>query len=68
VLKKTFTTAPVLRVPNDEKSFELSTDISKFATRAVLSQKHWLLEYVIQILLLKSRNYKIYDKELQAII
>ena len=28
------------RVPNDEKSFELSTDTSKFATRAALSQKH----------------------------
>jgi len=40
VLKKTFATAPVLRVPNDEKSFELSTDTSKFATRAALSQKH----------------------------
>jgi len=40
VLKKTFTTAPVLRVPNDEKSFELSTDTSKFATGAALLQKH----------------------------
>jgi len=39
VLKKTFTTALVLRVPNDEKSFELSIDTSKFATGAVLSQK-----------------------------
>jgi len=40
VLKKTFITVPVLRVPNDEKSFKSSTDTSKFATRVVLSQKH----------------------------
>ena len=40
VVKKTFTTVPVLRVPNDEKSFKLFIDTSKFATRAVLSQKH----------------------------
>ena len=50
------------------KPFELSTDTSKFATRAALSQKYQLLGYGIQILLLKLRNYKIYDKELQAII
>ena len=40
VLKKIFTTAPVLRVPNDEKSFKSSTDISKFTTGAALLQKH----------------------------
>jgi len=40
VLKKTFITASVSKVPNDKKSFELSTDTSKFATKAALSQKH----------------------------
>ena len=39
VLKKAFTTAPVLRIPNDEDLFKLSTDASDFATGAVLSQK-----------------------------
>ena len=38
-LKKAFTTAPVLRIPNDEDPFKLSTDTSDFATGAVLSQK-----------------------------
>jgi len=38
-LKKAFTTAPVLRIPNDEDPFKLSTDASDFATGAVLSQK-----------------------------
>jgi len=37
VVKKTFTTVLVLRIPNDEKSFKLSIDISKFATGTVLS-------------------------------
>ena len=73
ILKKAFIIVPVLRVSNDEKSFKSSTDTSKFATRAVLSQKHQLLGYGIQILLLKSLyiheiNYKIYNKELLAII
>jgi len=31
-LKKAFTTAPVLRIPNDEDLFKLSTDASDFAT------------------------------------
>jgi len=40
ILKKAFIIVPVLRVSNDEKSFKSSTDTSKFATRAVLSQKY----------------------------
>ena len=40
MLKKTFTIAPVLRIPNDEDPFKLSTDASNFATKAVLSQKN----------------------------
>jgi len=38
-LKKAFTTAPVLRIPNDKDFFKLSTDTSDFTTEAVLSQK-----------------------------
>ena len=38
-LKKAFTMAPVLRIPNDEDPFKLSTDTSDFATGAVLLQK-----------------------------
>ena len=33
VLKKVFTTAPVLRIPNDKDPFKLSTDASDFAKR-----------------------------------
>jgi len=39
MLKKAFTMASVLRIPNDEDLFKLSTDASDFATGAVLSQK-----------------------------
>jgi len=39
MLKKTFTIAPVLRIPNDKDPFKLSTDASDFTTGAVLSQK-----------------------------
>ena len=38
MLKKAFTTAPILRIPDDKNPFKLSTDMSDFATGAVLSQ------------------------------
>jgi len=38
-LKKAFTIAPVLKIPNDEDPFKLSTNASDFAIGAVLSQK-----------------------------
>jgi hypothetical protein len=37
-LKRAFTTAPILRIPNDVNPFRLETDASDFATGAVLSQ------------------------------
>ena len=36
VLKKAFTTALVLRIPNNKDLFKLSTNASNFATEAVL--------------------------------
>jgi len=39
VLKKAFTTAPVLRIPNDKDPFKLFTNTSDFTIGAVLSQK-----------------------------
>jgi len=39
VLKKAFTMAPILRIPNDKDPFKLSTNASNFATGAVLLQK-----------------------------
>jgi len=73
-LKKTFTMAPVLRIPNDEDPFKLSTDTSDFATGAVLSQKDmqtnlWHpVAFFSKSLDIHERNYEIYDKELLAVI
>jgi len=74
VLKKAFTTAPVLRIPNDEDPFKLSTNASDFTTGAVLSQKDmqtnlWHpVAFFSKSLDVHERNYKIYDKELLAVI
>jgi len=74
VLKKAFTMAPVLRIPNDKDPFKLSTDTSNFATGAVLSQKDmqtnlWYpVAFFSKSLDVHERNYKIYDKELLAVI
>jgi len=73
-LKKAFTMAPVLRIPNDEDLFKLSTNTSDFATGAVLSQKDmqtnlWYpVAFFSKSLDVHERNYKIYDKELLAVI
>ena len=74
VLKKAFTTALVLKIPNDEDPFKLSIDASDFATGAVLSQKMpttglWHpVAFFSKSLDIHERNYEIYDKELLAII
>ena len=74
VLKKAFTTALVLRIPNDKDPFKLSTNTSDFAIGAVLSQKNmqtklWhLVVFFSKSLDIHKRNYEIYDKELLAVI
>jgi len=73
-LQKAFITAPVLKIPNDEDSFKLSTNASDFATGVVLSQKMpttrlWHpVAFFSKSLDIHERNYEIYDKELLAII
>jgi len=74
VLKKAFTTAPVLRIPNDEDPFKLSTNASDFATRVVLLQKDMQMNlwhpvaFFSKSLDVYKRNYEIYNKELLAVI
>jgi len=74
VLKKAFTTAPVLRIPNDKDPSKLSTDASDFATNAVLLQKDiqtnlWYpVAFFFKLLDVHERNYEIYDKELLVVI
>jgi len=73
-LKKAFTMALVLRIPNNKDFFKLSTDASNFATGIVLSQKDmqtnlWHpVAFFSKLLDVHERNCKIYDKELLAVI
>jgi len=66
--------ALILRIPNDKDPFKLSTNASDFATGTVLSQKNmqtnlWYpVAFFSKSLDVHERNYKIYDKELLAII
>ena len=73
-MKKAFTTAPILRIPDDENPFRLEPDASEFATGAVLSQldptdKLWHpVAFYSKSLNSAVRNYEIYDKEMLAIV
>ena len=72
-LKGSFTTAPVLIMPNPEKQYIIECDASDFATGAVLSQKDNQgktkpIAFRSSGMSPAERNYEIYDKELLAII
>lgn len=72
-LKKAFTEAPVLTMPDMSKPFRLETDASNFATGAILSQKDDNGMYHPIAFHSKSfndteRNWEIHDKELASII
>ena len=73
-LKQAFTSAPILRIPDDVNPFRLETDSSDFATGAVLSQldpvdQLWHpVAFYSKSLNEHERNYEIYDKEMLAII
>ena len=72
-LKKQFTSAPMLTMPDTRKPMRLECDASDFATGAVLTQKEdddkfHPVAYLSKSLTEPERNYDIYDKELLAII
>jgi hypothetical protein len=72
-LKQRFTTAPVLITPDLDKPFVLECDASLAATAAVLQQRNanrdWHpVTYLSQTFNPAKRNYKIYDRELLAIV
>jgi len=68
------TTAPVLMSPQDLEPFQIEVDSSDFATGPVLSQqlttdgKWYPVAFYSKSLSSVERNYKIYDKEMLAII
>ncbi len=73
LLKTTFTTAPVLALPDHTRPFRLIVDASDFAIGAILEQPDELnrwhpLTYLSKSLDATQRNWVIHDKELWSII
>lgn len=72
-LKRRFTTAPILAMPDMSRQFIVECDASDFATGAVLSQVGMdglvhPVAFYSKSLNDAERNYEIYDKELLAIV
>ena len=72
-LKRVFTIRPVLVVPDLDKEMRVKADASEYATGEVLSikcgDKKWRpVAFISKSLNKAERNYKIYDREMLAII
>ena len=73
LLKRKFSKEPVLMMPDPTKPFQIKTDASKYAFRAVLTQLDsngsWhLIAFLSKTFSETKRNYNVYDRELLAII
>ena len=72
-LKTRFTSEPVLMMPDQTKPFQIECNTSKYASGAVLTQldsngdRH-LCAFISKMFSPTERNYKIYNRELLAII
>lgn len=67
-LKDLVTNSPILRYPNFEKKFKITTDASNFAIGAVLSQDGHPIAYASRTLNKHETNYATVEKELLAIV
>lgn len=67
-LKTLIVSHPILRYPNFEKQFTLTTDASNYAIGAVLSQEGHPVFYASRTLNNHERNYSATDKEFLAIM
>lgn len=67
-LKNLITSHPILRFPNFEKTFTLTTDASNYAIGAVLSQEGHPVCFASRTLNNHERNYSATDKEFLAIM
>ena len=61
-------TAPILRLPDFERSFEVHTDASDFAIGGVLLQDGHPVAYESRKLQDRERRYPVHEKEMTAII
>jgi len=71
-LKQKITTQPVLALPRREEKFKVEVDASGHAIEGVLSQEQegkWKpVTFLSRTISPIERNYKIYNKELLAIV
>ena len=73
MLKKQFTTEPVLRAPDLDKKMRIKVNTSDFVTVGVLSMECedeiWrLVAYLSKLLNETEKNYEIHNKEMLAVI
>jgi len=72
-LKVVFTTEPILAIPDINREMRVETDASDYAMGGILSTKckdgKWRpVAFIFKLLNTTERNYKIYDKEILAVI
>jgi hypothetical protein len=67
-VKKLFTKAPILEIPNFEAAFELACDASHSGIGGVLSQQGHLVAYFSEKLNEARRHYSTYDLELYTLV
>lgn len=67
-LKTLLTTDPILKYPDFDKHFTLTTDASNVALGAVLSQNDHPISFISRTLNVHEKNYSTIEKELLAIV
>ena len=67
-LKERLTTAPVLIIPDPNKSYEVFCDASKMGLGGVLMQESQVVAYASRQLKVHEKNYPTHDLELAAVV